>query len=257
MTAIAASASATTIELFTVNDHYVSTGTPVTLTWETTDATFIGIDQGVGDVTSISTDGDGSTNVSPLATTTYTLTASNGTGAATASVTVHTGPARPNIVLIIADDYGLQDTSVPFILTNGVPVAYNFNNYYHTPELESLAADGMRFTTAYAQTVCSPTRCGLMTGRNSARHGVSAWIGSAGPGAGGSPVNWRYQGLNAIDMTLPMQLQSAGYHTIQVGKWHMAERYTYGEDPLNLGFDVNIAGDRTGAPKSRADSVIH
>lgn len=235
---------------FTANDHYVATNTLITLSWETTNATFIGIDQGIGDTTAISTNGDGSTNIVLAATTTYTLSASNAVGAVATNLTVHVGPARPNLVLIVADDYGLQDTSVPFILTNGVPVSYNFNSYYRTPELENLAADGMRFTTAYAQTVCSPTRCGLMTGRNSARHAVTDWIGGDGDGSAPSPEFWRRDGLDATDITLPMQLQAAGYRTIHVGKWHAAERYTHGEDPRNMGFDVNIAGDRRGAPKS-------
>lgn len=156
---------------------------------------------------------------------------------------------RPNIVVFLVDDMGVHDTSVPFLLDgSGQPVSYNFNNFYQTPNMEMLASQGMRFTTAYAQTVCSPTRVGLLTGRTSARHGVTDWVGANDPG---SPTNWRINGITESEPTLPKQLQAAGYRTIHVGKGHLAKSPV---DINNLGFDVNIAGSEHGEPGSYTGS---
>ncbi|MCH7229105.1 sulfatase-like hydrolase/transferase, partial [Haloferula sp. A504] len=150
---------------------------------------------------------------------------------------------RPNIVIFLVDDMGVHDTSVPFLLDGAdQPVSYNFNNFYQTPNMETLAATGMRFTTAYAQTVCSPTRCGLLTGRTSARHGVTDWVGANDPG---SPTNWRISGLPTSEATLPRQLQSIGYRTIHCGKAHFGNS---SKNVLDYGFDVNIAGNEKGQP---------
>ena len=78
--------------------------------------------------------------------------------------------ARPNIILFFVDDMGWQDTSVPF-WTEKTPL----NLLYHTPNMEKMAAEGMKFTQAYASSVCSPTRVSLMTGMNAARHRVTNW----------------------------------------------------------------------------------
>jgi len=150
---------------------------------------------------------------------------------------------QPNIVLFLVDDMGVHDTSVPFLLNgSGQPTSYNFNNFYQTPNMETLASQGMRFTTAYAQTVCSPTRVGLLTGRTSARHGVTDWVGANDPG---SPTNWRVNGITESEATLPKQLQAAGYRTIHCGKAHFAASSV---NINNLGFDVNIAGNEKGEP---------
>lgn len=149
----------------------------------------------------------------------------------------------PNIVLFLVDDMGIHDTSVPFLLNgSGQPTSYNFNNFYQTPNMETLASQGMRFTTAYAQSVCSPTRCGLLTGRTSARHGVTDWVGTNDVG---SPTNWLVNGISESEPTLPKQLQAAGYRTIHCGKAHFAKSDV---NINNLGFDVNIAGNERGQP---------
>ncbi len=166
----------------------------------------------------------------------------------------------PNIILFLVDDLGWQDTSVPF-WERETP----FNKRYRTPNMERLASQGMKFTQAYATPVCSPTRVSLMTGMNAARHRVTNWTLQPDQI---KPMEtnhdflefplWNVNGIspdstlpNAVfATTLPEIMQHHGYHTIHVGKAHFGAIGTPGEDPLNLGFDVNIAGHAAGAPKS-------
>ena len=77
---------------------------------------------------------------------------------------------RPNIIVFLVDDMGWQDTSVPF-WKETTPL----NRRFHTPNMERLAAEGVKFTNAYATPVCTPTRVSLMTGMNVSRHRVSNW----------------------------------------------------------------------------------
>ncbi len=239
-----------TIESFTADKTYVVAGSNVNFTWATSDATSLVLNPGNINLLPSSTVGDGSISMTINTGGTYTLTATNAGGTNTREVDIFVGPAKPNIVFFLVDDMGIQDTSVPFVLNGvGTPVNYNFNNFYQTPNMEALASDGMIFSTAYAQSVCSPTRTGLMTGRNSARHAVTDWVGSSGPGGSGSPSNWRSTGLDSTDLTLPKVLQTAGYRTIHIGKAHFGSNAT-GRDPLLLGFDVNIGGANFGHPGS-------
>jgi len=158
---------------------------------------------------------------------------------------------QPNIILFLVDDMGWQDTSVAF--ADGVTPA---NTHFRTPNMEALAQQGVKFTQAYSHSVCSPSRVSLMTGQNPTRHHVSNWTklpdsdhsGTWGPNA--APKNWRTEGLQPSDLTLPKLLQKSGYHTIHVGKAHFGAYGTAGGDPLNLGFDVNVAGHAAGAPAS-------
>src|SRR5687768_15248088 len=79
----------------------------------------------------------------------------------------------PNIVVVLVDDMGVMDTSVPFLTdASGKPKRYPLNDYYRTPNMERLAARGIRFNQFSAMSVCSPTRVSLMTGQNAARHRV-------------------------------------------------------------------------------------
>ena len=75
-----------------------------------------------------------------------------------------------NIILFLVYDMGWQDTSVPFHIQK-TPL----NNRYNTPNMERLAAMGVKFTQAYASSVSSPSRCSLLTGANAARHKVTNW----------------------------------------------------------------------------------
>jgi arylsulfatase A-like enzyme len=164
----------------------------------------------------------------------------------------------PNIVLFVVDDMGWQDTSVPFAETS-TP----FNKRYRTPHMEALAARGMKFTQAYACSVCSPTRVSLLTGLNAARHRVTNWTlkknasnDAAHPRL--SFPDWNVNGLSpdpGIPRTvhakaLPAYLREAGYRTIHVGKAHFGAVGTPGADPKKIGFDVNIAGHAAGGPGS-------
>ncbi|MEN8253831.1 MAG: sulfatase-like hydrolase/transferase [Verrucomicrobiota bacterium] len=240
------------IELFSASDHYVSTGTTVTLSWQVAGATSVSIDQGIGSVAST-----GSVPVVANATEDYVLVASNHAGVATASMRVGVGPPRPNILMFLVDDMGWQHTSEPFYYDSmGDPVTTPLNDRYRTPNMETLADRGMKFTDAYAMPVCSPSRVCLMTGKNSARHHVTQWTTSTGVDGSktqiathNSPLDWLVRGLPASEITLPSLLADAGYRTIHAGKGHFGST-TYARDPSNIGFDINIAGRETGSPGS-------
>jgi len=165
-------------------------------------------------------------------------------------------PAKPNILFILADDMGWQDTSIPF-----GPVRTPFNDRYRTPALQRLAREGMKFTRAYACAVCSPTRVSFLTGQNEARHGVTQWTYLSGDAPSSDlphptlcPANWNWNGLqpeagmkHAVSVpTLPALLKKAGYLTMHFGKGHLGAAGTPGADPRNFGFDIRIGGRDAG-----------
>ncbi|MEY3432106.1 MAG: hypothetical protein RL131_42, partial [Bacteroidota bacterium] len=167
--------------------------------------------------------------------------------------------SKPNVIVFLVDDMGWQDCSVPF--GNGVTA---FNAIYETPNMERLAKRGVKFTNAYANSVCTPTRISLMTGMNVVRHGVTNWTNvkkdtpTDYPDSVLIPPDWNYNGLNPISpqphavraTPLPVLLKKEGYRTIHCGKAHFAPYGTPGSDPIQLGFDVNIAGTAAGHPGS-------
>ncbi|MBD0833149.1 sulfatase [Aestuariibaculum sediminum] len=158
----------------------------------------------------------------------------------------------PNIIIFLVDDMGLMDTSVPFLTDKkGKPKTYPLNDFYITPNMEQLADQGIRFTNFYAHSVCSPTRASILTGQNSARHRTTNWIHLLKNNKNEfGPSNWNWEGLSKSSVTLPRLLQKSGYKTIHVGKAHFGPNGYDGENPLNLGFDVNIAGCGAGHPAS-------
>ncbi|MBU6174247.1 MAG: sulfatase-like hydrolase/transferase, partial [Planctomycetes bacterium] len=79
------------------------------------------------------------------------------------------GKASPNVILFLVDDMGWMD-STPY-----------GSQYYDTPNMQRLAKQGMRFTQAYSQPLCSPTRASLLTGQYSARHGITSAVGHTAP----------------------------------------------------------------------------
>jgi arylsulfatase A-like enzyme len=172
-------------------------------------------------------------------------------------------PKRPNLVLFLVDDMGLMDTSVPMLTDEaGKPKRHPLNDWYRTPNMERLAKQGIRFSNFYSHNVCSPTRVSIMTGQNAARHRCTDYINPRQNNrtldnkkyplavCQQVPPEWNWGGLSKGDVVLPGTLKQVGYKTIHVGKAHFAPMEHEGEDPLNLGFDVNIAGSAFGAPGS-------
>ncbi|MCA9190079.1 MAG: sulfatase, partial [Planctomycetales bacterium] len=154
---------------------------------------------------------------------------------------------QPNVVLFLVDDMGWQDTSVPFHTERTV-----WNDIYNTPNMQRLAAQGMRFSSAYAASpVCSPTRTSIMTGLNPARSRITDWIGHgiSQNSLVRSPA-WRATGIQPRDgiTTLPTILRGEGYRTVHVGKAHFGASGTAGANPTNIGFDINRGGSHIGSP---------
>lgn len=167
---------------------------------------------------------------------------------------------RPNIILFMVDDLGLQDTSVPFLGEKMI-----LNKIYKTPNLERLASEGVLFNQAYAYGSCTPSRVSLMTGMNATRHRVTNWTRYKDKKNPAEITDtllkypmWNVNGLNplkpskhAVHATaLPSILKENGYKTIHVGKAHFGAHGTLGADPVNLGFQINIGGHAAGAPAS-------
>lgn len=165
---------------------------------------------------------------------------------------------RPNIVLFLVDDMGWQDTSLPFWKEKT-----DLNQIYETPNMERLARQGMMFTSAYACSVSSPSRASLFTGMNAARHRVTNWtlhrnqtVDSPHPLL--EYPQWNVNGVSPVPgvertvYALPLSqiLKDNGYFTIHCGKAHYGAFDTPGANPINMGFDVNIAGHACGGPGS-------
>jgi len=145
-------------------------------------------------------------------------------------------PRKPNIVLIVADDLGWTDLS-----------SYG-SQYYETPNIDRLAREGMKFSDAYANPNCAPTRAALLTGRYSPRTGIY----TVGSGARGKEEFRKMipaeneTTLDLQEITFAELLREAGYATAHMGKWHMGGE---GNLPTDQGFDWNIGGNATGSPK--------
>lgn len=128
--------------------------------------------------------------------------------------------AKPNIIFFLADDLGLDGVS-----------CYGADKH-KTPQVDALAASGVRFTTAYAAPLCGPSRCLLMTGRYAFRTGGinnGSWR-AGGPGA-----------KSADEQPVAKLLKQAGYATCQAGKWRQV-----GELPGNWGFDEFLTDNTAG-----------
>lgn len=129
------------------------------------------------------------------------------------SGTAEAQAARPNIIYIVSDDQGWKD------------VGYHGSDI-PTPNIDRLAAEGVRMEQFYAQPMCSPTRAALMTGRYPMRTGFQVGVI---PGAGS-------YGLPADEYLLPEMLKDAGYQTAMVGKWHLGHAKPEFW-PMQRGFD--------------------
>ena len=152
-----------------------------------------------------------------------------------------TSASSTNFVFILADDLGWTD------------LGCFGSTIYETPNLDRLAAEGMRFTNAYAACpVCSPTRASVLTGKYPARLGLTTYISL---NQGNQPENWRrntpllpaaYENRMPLEeATIAEALQAHGYATFFAGKWHLGPERWYPEDQ---GFDVNRGGYECGGP---------
>ncbi len=143
-------------------------------------------------------------------------------------------PTTPNFVVFLVDDLGYMDIG-----------ANNPNCFYETPNIDGLAASGMRFTDGYAANpVCSPTRYSLMTGKYPSRVDATNWFSGKRIGNFRNAVLRDEMPLEEI--TLAQMLKEQGYATFFAGKWHLGK----GEEfyPQNRGFDINIGGFFRGGP---------
>ena len=132
--------------------------------------------------------------------------------------------SQPNIVLMMADDMGLGDTSAYQDFTGNQDVAQ-----IHTPQMERLARRGVRFTDAHTPASrCTTTRYGLLTGRYAWRNRMKHWVLF---GAQGDPL------IERDRPTLATFLRSHGYATAMVGKWHVGLRYRRGDGTAASGWE--------------------
>lgn len=185
--------------------------------------------------------------------------AAAGTLAGVARAVAFMGERPPNFVVVLVDDLGWTD------------LACTGSKYYETPNIDRLASQGMKFTSAYAAcAVCSPTRAAVMTGRYPARVGITDWIrarfqGGYVPKPGERLPDYvpNYDGLSRKllcprnpfwmeldEVTIAEALKPAGYRPGYVGKWHLGMDDWY---PEKQGFDFNAGGCDLGHPPSYFD----
>jgi arylsulfatase A-like enzyme len=145
---------------------------------------------------------------------------------------------RPNVVFFLADDLGYHD------------LGCFDSSFYETPNLDRLAARGMRLTHACVAPVCSPTRSSIMTGKYPARTGITDYLhkipasGQIKNGYQNPPFS---EGLSLSDTTLAEAMKQSGYATFFAGKWHLGPEPYW---PEHQGFDFNFGGTGAGAPSS-------
>lgn len=127
--------------------------------------------------------------------------------------------AKPNFILIVADDLGFADLSL------------NGSQQISTPNIDKLAQEGVNFTRGYVSApVCGPSRAGLMTGKNQVKFGFDNNLAANQPG-----FDPEFLGLPVAEKTIADRLKPLGYVSGLIGKWHLGEGDRF--HPLNRGFD--------------------
>jgi len=154
---------------------------------------------------------------------------------ATSNVRDEQAPKKWNVIFFLVDDMGWTD------------VGYQGSSFYETPNIDSFAKQGVRFSQAYAAChVCSPTRASILTGQYPARLGLTDWL----PGR----KNFSFQKLENAETvqhlpydikTLPQVLKDNGYATAIFGKWHLGED---SNSTRRQGFDVHVPDWNKGWP---------
>lgn len=143
-----------------------------------------------------------------------------------ACVTPLAESARPNILIIIADDLGYSDIGA-------------FGGEIETPNLDIIASAGVRLSDFHAASACSPTRAMLLTGANPHRVGYATMAGDQTPAQQGQPGYEAF--LNNATVTIPQLLRDAGYLTLLSGKWDMGGRRNEALWPNSRGFEESFA----------------
>lgn len=200
-----------------------------------------------------------------------TVTWSTAPAAAAPSASAETNRANnrpPNIILIVADDLGINDIS-----TNGGGLA---GGTVPTPNIDRIAREGLHFTTAYAaNATCSPSRAAMMTGRYATRFGFEFTavppqfarnLAHGGEGSLRPPVfheelidgmiDYPQMGVPQSEVTIAELLRTRGYHTLHIGKWHLGEAPEL--SPNAQGFDESLqitAGASLFLPPGDANGV--
>jgi len=150
---------------------------------------------------------------------------------------------QPNIIVILADDLGWADLT-----------SYG-SSFYETPNLDKLAANGIRFTQNYATApVCSPTRASLLTGKYPVKTGITDWIRGRQENGKARPYEKMISPPTAYQLALEEHTISEfalanGYKTFFAGKWHLGEEEKYW--PGYQGFQSNKGGWKAGSPTGR------
>ncbi len=147
---------------------------------------------------------------------------------------------KPNIVFILADDLGWTDLGIMG------------SDYYETPNIDSLARQGILFDNAYAAAANSaPSRACIMSGLYTPRHGVF----TVSPSERGDKTKRKLVPITNTDdlktefVTIAEMLQQQGYQCASIGKWHLGDD-TEMTGPLSQGFSLNVGGRREGTPYS-------
>ena len=145
--------------------------------------------------------------------------------------------SRPNLIIILADDLGFSDLSC-------------FGSEISTPNLDRMAAGGLRMNQFYTTPRCCPSRAALLTGLYPQQAGIGNMMEDRGlPGYRGE--------LNKNCLTIAEELRRANYHTAMVGKWHQSHIAFDGKQQLNGESDAPFWDNQNGWPLQRGSKTFN